>query len=165
MSRYNLRDYSLNYSKTTVSLWLCSKNEATDFNADIANDGSFKSFKYQVKLKGNTAGKPASDAGNGILKNTIITVILKYFDIKSNFWRSLEMPLINCKVELKLKWTKHCVLSALGNESKVEVNNDANNIIFTIKETKLFVLVITLSARGNQKLSKILSKRFERSLY
>ena len=75
------------------------------------------------------------------------------------------MPLINCKVELKLKWTKYCVLSALGNESKVEVNNDANNIIFTIKETKLFVLVITLSARGNQKLSKILSKRFERSLY
>ena len=36
-----------------------------------------------------------------------IAVPLKYF---SNFWRSLEMPLINCKVELSLKWIENCVL-------------------------------------------------------
>ena len=57
------------------------------------------------------------------------------------------MPLINCKVELKLIWTKHCVLSAAG-------NND--NIIFTIKDKKLYVPVVTLSARDNKKLSKLL---------
>ena len=68
------------------------------------------------------------------------------------------MPLINCKVELKLIWTKHCVLSAAG-------NNDDNNIVFTIKDTKLYVPVVTLSARDNQKLSKLLSKGFERSVY
>ena len=47
----------------------------------------------------------------------------------SNVWRSLEMPLINCKVELKFKWTKYCDLSANGNNY-----NDANfnYIIFTI---------------------------------
>ena len=63
------------------------------------------------------------------------------------------MPLINCKVELKLKWTKCCVLSAAGNDN---VNNIvSNNIIFTIKDTKLYVSVVTLSARDNQKLSKL----------
>ena len=62
------------------------------------------------------------------------------------------MLLINCKVELKLNWTKYCVLSAacIGN-----ANANLNNIIFTIKNTKLYVPVITLSARGNQKLSKL----------
>ena len=44
-------------------------------------------------------------------------------------------------------------------------NYDDNNIIFTIKDTKLFVPVVTLSARSNQKLSKLLSKGFERSVY
>ena len=78
-----------------------------------------------------------------------------------NFRRSLEIPLINCKVELKLKWTKYCVLSAGINDSIINNNND-NNIIFTIKDKKLYVPVVTLSARDNQKLSKLLSKGFER---
>ena len=45
MPKYNLREYSSNYSETTRSLWFCSKGEATDFNADIGNTDSFKSFK------------------------------------------------------------------------------------------------------------------------
>ena len=44
-------------------------------------------------------------------------------------------------------------------------NNDDNNVIFTIKDTKLYVPVVALSARDNRKLSKILSKEFERSVY
>ena len=44
------------------------------------------------------------------------------------------MPLINCKVELKLRWSKHCVLSLAGTDN-ANVNNDDN--IFTIKDTKL----------------------------
>ena len=86
---------------------------------------------------------------------------LKY---SSNFWRSLEIPLVNCKVELKLRWTKHCVLSVAGADNANGNNND-NNVIFIIKGTKLYVPVVTLSARDNQKLSKLLSKRFERSVY
>ena len=62
------------------------------------------------------------------------------------------MLLINCKVELKLNWTKYCVLSAACNGN---ANANLNNIIFSIKNTKLYVPVITLSARGNQKLSKL----------
>ena len=43
---YNLIKYSSNHFETTGSLWFCSKYETTDFNADIANDNNFKSFKY-----------------------------------------------------------------------------------------------------------------------
>ena len=86
---------------------------------------------------------------------------LKY---SSNFWRSLEIPLVNCKVELKLIWTKHCVLSVAGADNANGNNND-NNVIFIIKDTKLCVPVVTLSARDHQKLSKLLSKRFKRSVY
>ena len=46
------------------------------------------------------------------------------------------MPLINCKVELKLKWTKHCVLSALG----TALGADSDNINFTVEDTKFISL-------------------------
>ena len=72
------------------------------------------------------------------------------------------MSLINCKVELKLKWTKRCVLTAAGADN---VDSNSNNIIFTIKDTKLCLSVLTLSAKDNQKLPKLLSKGFERSVY
>ena len=151
---YNLIEHGSNYFETTGSLWFYSKDEGTDFNADIANDNNFKSFKCKAKLLGNTEAGNA----NGILKTTAIAVPLKYI---SDFWRLLEMPLINCKVELKLKLTKYCVFSAAG--ANVNGNDDDN--IFTIKDTKLYVPVLTLSARDNQKLSKLLSKGFERSAY
>ena len=57
------------------------------------------------------------------------------------------MPLITCKRELKLKWTKYCVLHAAGNDN---VNYRDNNIIFDIKDTKLYVSAVTPSARDNQ---------------
>ena len=61
------------------------------------------------------------------------------------------------------RWTKYCFLSVAGID---HVNgNDYDNIIFTIKDTKLYVPVETLSARDNQVLSKFLSKGFKRSVY
>ena len=72
------------------------------------------------------------------------------------------MPLINCKMELKLKWTKHCVLASTGTDN---ADDNSDDIVFTIKETKLCVPVITLSAKDNQKLLKLLSKGFERSVH
>ena len=77
-------------------------DEATNFNPDIANK-SFKPFECKAKLYGNTVVQPAPDQANGILKNAIIAVPLKYLN---SFWRSREMPLINCKAELSLKSTK-----------------------------------------------------------
>ena len=60
---------------------------------------------------------------NEILKNAATAEPLKYL---SKFWRSLEMPLISCEIELKLKWTNYCVLSAAGADVN---NNGSDNII------------------------------------
>ena len=68
--------------------------------------------------------------------------------------------MINCKVELKLKWTKYCVLSAAGNDNDND-NNNAKSIIFTIKDTKLYFSVVTLSARDKQKYQKFLANNLE----
>ena len=65
------------------------------------------------------------------------------------------MPLINYKIEFKLKWTKYSALSAAGNDN---ANHNANNIIFTVKDTKVYVPVVILSPGDNQKLPKRLSE-------
>ena len=94
MPIYNLLEYSSNYYEPIDSLWCYSKDE-TNFNTDIDNTENFKSFEYKTKLLRNTE----TEGANGILKNTTIAVLLKYL---MNFWRSLEILLINCKAELKL---------------------------------------------------------------
>ena len=120
-------------------------------------------FMDTAKLLGNTVAQPAPNAVDGILENAAIAVPLKY---QSNFWRSLEIPLINCEVELKLRWTKHCALSVLdvANDDNDDGAN-SNNIIFAIKDTELYVPGFTLLAKDNQKLLKLLSKGFERLVY
>ena len=80
-----------------------------------------------------------------------IIVPLKYL---GNFWRSLEMPLINCKVEFSLKWYNNCILSSSGTAAT-----------FTITDTKLYVPIVTLKTEDNTKLSKLLSEEFKRPIY
>ena len=80
-----------------------------------------------------------------------IVVPLKYL---SNFWRSSEMPLINCKVEFSLKWYEECILSSSGTAAT-----------FKITDTKLYGPVVTLKTEDNTKLSKLLSKGFKRPIY
>ena len=103
MPMYNSIEYSSNYSETTGSLWFYSKDAATNFDVDIVHDDEFKSFKYSylsniAKLLRSTAAQPAPNAANRILNNAAMAVLLKYL---SNFWGSLEIPVINSKVELK----------------------------------------------------------------
>ena len=83
MPMYNLIEHSSNYSETTESWWFCSKDEATNSDADIANNN--------IKSLGNTE----AGGNNGILKNVTIAVPSTYL---SNFWRSFKMPLIDCKI-------------------------------------------------------------------
>ena len=89
---YNLIEYSSNYSETKGILWFYSEDEATNFSVDFANNNTFKSSRYKAKLLGNIAAYGM----NGILRNATIAVPVKYL---SNFWRSLGMPLISCKME------------------------------------------------------------------
>ena len=93
-------------------------------------------MEYKTKLIGRTA------TVNEILENGAISVSLKH---RSNFWKLLERPLINCNVELKLKWTKHCVLVAAGVEN---ANPNSKNIIISSKDTKLYVLAVNSSAKA-----------------
>ena len=137
MPMYNLIEYSDNYSKTSGSLWQYYKDEPND---NLANSESFKS---KVKITGNT---PAG----GNTKDVKIIVPLKYL---SNFWRTLEMPLINCEVNLILTWSKDCVITNSTGAGK-----------FKITETKLYVPVVTLSTQDNAKLLQQLKSGFRRTI-
>ena len=64
------------------------------------------------------------------------------------------MPLINCKVELSLKWHENCILSSVG-----------DNATFTITDTNFYVPIVTLKIEDNAKVSKLLSEGFKRSIY
>ena len=101
---YNMLEYSLSHSNTTGSLWFYSKDEATNFNANIGNNAAFVFSK--CKLQEDTVAQPAPNNNNGILRDVTIIMLLKYI---SNFWRSLEMSFINCKANLKIKRTKQGV--------------------------------------------------------
>ena len=90
MPMCNLIEYSDNYSDTSGSLWQFKRDEITN-NADVTNDNA-PSFKYKANLIGNTEA-------NGAKYGVKLAVPLKYLN---NFWRSLEIPLTNCKVPLTL---------------------------------------------------------------
>ena len=85
---YNLIEYSDNYSDTSGNLWQFKRNEIED--VDFTADNS-SSFKYKSSFIDNTVADGANRKKEGVK----IAVPLKYL---SNFWRSLEMSLINCKV-------------------------------------------------------------------
>ena len=121
MPMYNLIEYSDNYWKTTGSLWQYYNDGP---NNNLTN---YESFKYKVKITGKT---PA----DGNPKDVETIVPLKYL---SNFWRTLEMLLINCEVNLLLTWSKDCVITNSTGEGK-----------FAITETKLYVPVVTLSTQN-----------------
>ena len=154
MPMYNLTEYSDNYSDTSGSLWGFKRDEInTHANVCTANSSS---FKYKSSIIGNTE---ADRTKNGVK----IAVPLKYL---SNFWRSLEIPLINCKVKIFLVWTENCLLSGGENINDAEaVANAGTAATFKITDAKLYVLIVTFSAEDNAKLSNLLSKGFERSVY
>ena len=90
-----------------------------------------------------------------------IAVPLKYL---SNSWRSLEMPLINCKVELSLKWIENCVQTT----AEIGANADAtgaDSATLEVTDVRLYVPVVTLSAEDNVKLVKQLNEGFRRPVY
>ena len=93
MPMHNLIEYCLNYSETTGGLWLYSNDETSDFN-----NNNFKSSRYKAKLLGNTVAEDAPNQANGILKSAAVAVSLKNL---SNFWRSLDMPLVNLQRKIK----------------------------------------------------------------
>ena len=141
---YNLIEYSDNYEESTGSLYHFKTDEITtgnDANADI-HDNNSTPFTYRANLIGNNTN------------NVKLIVPLKYL---SNFFRSLEMPLINCKISLELTWRENCLLSSAAAAQ--------NNVAFTITDTKLYVPIVTLSSKDTSHLSNLLSEGFKRSVF
>ena len=128
MPMYNLLEYSKNYRKTTGSLFNYHRDELTDEtndnNSSNKNVINSKSFKYKTIITGNTYniprritdadGNPANnsnyDRSKRGTKETEIAVPLKHL---SNFWRNLDMALINCEVSLTLSLYENCVITSL----------------------------------------------------
>ena len=115
-------------------------NYKDDPNDNIAQS---ESFKYKIKITGKT---PAGGNSKDVKR-----VPLKYL---SNFWRTLEMPSINCEVNLILTWSKDCVISSATGKTK-----------FKITDTKVYVPVVILSTQDNAKLLQQLKSGFKRIIH
>ena len=149
MPMYNLTEYSENYSRISGSfLQYCKEIPAVDNDGDITDfngANATDSFNFKTKITGQTNN-------DGII-NVEIMVPLKYL---SNFWRTLEIPLINCEVELILDWSANCVIIYTDVDDQVPT--------FTITETNLYVPVVTLSTQNNSKLLPQLKHGFKRTI-
>ena len=161
MPMYNLLEYSKNYRKTTGSLWNYYRDEPNNlptdnYNADPITNS--ESFKYKSSITGKTSnanqenGENTKQGNTKIKKNLEIVVPLKYL---SNFWRSLDMPLINSEVSLTLTWSENCVLTDITTQTARNANPNADppveareridaptNATFKITDTKLYVPLV-----------------------
>ena len=144
---YNLIEYSDNYQDSSATLYQYKRDEPPEANAiaDLTAD-NLSSFKYKINLLGDR-----NVVGGIVRLNVKVAIPLKYL---SNFFRSLEMPLINCKIKLNLTRKKECVLST-----------DAGDAVFIINDTKMYVPVVTLSKEDNKDFIEQQNKGFQRSIY
>ena len=134
---HDLIEFSDNYAKTSKSLWQYYRDKS---NNDITNSESFK-------LKARITGRALVDDST---KDAETAVSFKYL---SSFWRTLEMSLINCEINLVLTWSESSVIT---NSIGVE--------LFTIINIKLYVPVVTLSTQDNTKLLQQSKSRFKRTI-
>ena len=151
MPMYNLFEYSKNYKKITGSL----QNYYRDDPSDPLNNKS-ESFKYKTSIIGKTTND------NDSLTDAEVVIPLKHL---GNFWRHLDIPLINCETELILTWSKNCVLAdmsvnAVLNPPIVPPSGET----FKITDTKLYVPVVTLSKENDIKLLEQLKSEFKRTI-
>ena len=151
--------------KTTGRLWNYYRDEPNSGRDDNSITHSIlnsESFDYKASFIGSVTH-------NNLTKNDVkIVVPLKHF---SNFWKSLNIPLINCELQLILNWFKNCVLIK---KSTRDADYNANPIvyeiynpedaIFQITDTKLYVPVVTLSKENDIKLLEQLKSGLKRTI-
>ena len=156
--------------KKTGSLWNYYRDEPSD-----PLSSNSKSFKYKTSITGNTYNideKITDDDGNEVdnpiydankfgKNETEIVIPLKRL---SNFWKSLNIPVINCEVELILTWSKNCVLVDMTVRDTEDNNPNIVSLTgleFKITDTKLYVPVVSLSNENDIKLLEQLKSGFE----
>ena len=165
MPMYNLLEYSKNYEKTSGSLFNYYRVEpkehtiGADDNAIKISIRNSKSFDYKTEIIGSL------NAGEDEKEDITIAIPLKYL---GNFWRGVDIPLINCVITLILSWYKECVL--IGRAFRGPPTAAANRINspasakFEITDCKLYVPIVTLSAENDNKLLEQLKPGFRRSI-
>ena len=145
MPMYNLIEYSYNYLSTSGSSLQYFKDlPALDNNGAIVNfngANATQSLKFKAKMTGQT--------GDDGTKEVEITVPLKYL---TNFWRTLEMPLINCEITLILTWSANCVI--------IDVDDQGSTL--KVDDTKLYIPVVTLSTQDKVRLLQQLKSGVKR---
>ena len=150
MPMYNLLECSKNYKKAG-SLW----NYYRDEQSNPLSSNS-ESFKYKASITGNTCnvgnGSDHYNANKVDKNETEIIILLKYL---SNFWRPLNIPLISCEIQLTLNWSQNYLL-ADTTKRIAHGNNHAlvpqRGLKFQIKDTKLYVPLVTFSRENDTKL-------------
>ena len=138
---YNLLEYNQSHTMTSGSLWNYYRDEIDDVD-DNVSDG--KSFKYETKVGGKTRERPERPPWPPQppvpALNAEVTIPLKYL---SKFWRFIDLPLMNCEIELDLSWAKDCVL--------IEHHDNITGVTFKITSIKLYVPDVTLLINDNIK--------------
>ena len=158
---YNLLEYSKNYEKTSGFLFDYYRDEPSEITIGAGNNTinisikNSKSFDYKIEITGNL------DAGEDEKEDVEIAIPLQYL---ANFWRSLDIPLINCEITLILSWYKECVLvgRAFRGPPAAAANfiNSPTDAKSEITDCKLYVPVVTLSAENDNKLLEQLKSGF-----
>ena len=157
---YNLLQYSQNYWKTTGSLW----NYYIDESSNTLSCNS-ESFKHKTSITGNTYDGDA-DADKVGKNETEVFIPRKHL---SNFWRTLNIPLINCEIELILTWSQNCALAdmtarAAGNNNDPPAIGAPTGLEFQITDTKLHIPVVTLSKENDKRILEQLKSGFKRTV-
>ena len=137
MPMYNLLEYSKNYRKTTGSFWNYYRDEPNNpplndddhstinYNADPITNS--ESFKYKRSITGKASnenqenGENTEQGNTRTKRNLEIVVPLKYL---TNFWRTLDMPLINREVSLNLTRSENCVLTNITRQTAAAAQGD-----------------------------------------
>ena len=168
MPMYNLLEHSKNYSKTTSSFWNYYRDEpnsglgGNNHNVNYSIKDS-KSFDYKTTITGKLEGDNTEN-------EVEIVVPLKHL---SNFWRTLDMLLINLEINLILTWSENCVLTnkatrdavpAQGGNPAVSKINNQTDATFKIEDTKFYVPVVTLSTKDDNNFLEQLKSGFKRTI-
>ena len=153
-------------------MWNCYREELTDetndangLNKNVINSTS---FKYKTSITGNTYNvdddADGYDADKEGTKEVEIAVPLKCI---IRFWRTLDIPLINCEVYLALSWSATCVITCIESRLTIAAQgtnpekryNSQTNATFDITDCKIYVSAVTLSAENDNNLLAQLKNR------
>ena len=176
MSMLNLLEYNNNYSMTSRSLWNYYRDKVND-DAHENNDNNnyrinngktttSKHFEFKTKIMGRTPGD------DNIL-DTEVVVPLKYW---CNFCGSLNLPLINCEMELNLMWPLNSIIYDISRKPEVGTNPGANpsfahaqttatNASFQMNSAKFYIPIVTLSINDDIKFLEKLKQQFKRTIF